>query len=326
MPVKNAKLYLEECLDSIIDQEYQNWELIAINDHSSDGSEKTLEAYAKKDKRISWQINNGNGIIEALRLAYQLSSGQFYTRMDADDLMEPTKLQIMYDQLLENGIGHLALGKVKYFSENKLGEGYKRYALWLNELTEQGDNWKDIFKECVIPSPCWMVHKTDLEKARAFESDLWPEDYDLCFRFYLAGLRCIPSNKVLHHWRDYTARTSRNDPHYSDNRFFELKLKYFLQMYPRNDQQLVLLGAGKKGKAIADSLNKEKQNFKWLSNNVNKIGKEIYGNIIEAQDMLSQIDQPCVMIAISNPEEQKQIEKILLELGLIRGDSFFFFC
>ena len=157
--------------------------------------------------------------------------------MDADDIMSVDKLKVMQAQLEDYSYGHVALGQVKYFSENELGEGYKKYAYWLNGLTATGENWKDLFTECVIPSPCWMVYRVDLKRAGAFDSELWPEDYDLCFRFYMAGLKCIPSDKTLHHWRDYSDRTSRNDPHYADNRFFELKLLYFLKMYPRRDQK-----------------------------------------------------------------------------------------
>lgn len=326
MPVKNAAPYLEECLNSILAQEYENWELIAVNDHSSDGSENILDAYAKKDKRITRHNNRGKGIIEALRLAYQLSTGDFITRMDADDIMTTDKLKVMQAQLADYSYGHVALGQVKYFSENELGEGYKKYANWLNGLCATGENWKDLFKECVIPSPCWMVHRVDLKRAGAFDSELWPEDYDLCFRFYMAGLKCIPTDKILHHWRDYSDRTSRNDPHYADNRFFELKLLYFLKMYPRRDQNLVLLGAGKKGKAIAEKLNQEKMNFTWLSNNKKKIGKEIYGHIIQSQEQLTAMKSPVFMIAISNPKEQNEIEKQILEMGLVRGMHYHFFC
>ncbi len=325
MPVKNAEPYLEECLDSIINQEYKHWELIAINDHSTDDSENILKAYADKEARISFKNNSAKGIIEALRMAYSFSRGNYITRMDADDIMTSNKLRIMQAQLLDYQQGHIALGQVKYFSENKLGDGYKKYALWLNSLIDTGDNWEDLFKECVIPSPCWMVHRTDFNKAGAFDNDLWPEDYDLCFRFYMAGLKCIPTKEVLHHWRDYGERTSRNDPHYADNRFFELKIHYFLKMYPRSNQNLVIMGAGKKGKAIAKKLIEEKLDFHWLSNNERKIGKEIYGIELQSQKDILSVKNPIVIIAISNPNEQELLEKLLVKQELIKGHNYHFF-
>ena len=326
MPIRNADPYLKDCLDSIINQSYKNWELLAVNDHSVDTTVEILEDYAKQDERIKIYHNQGKGIIDALRLAYKNSEGQFITRMDADDLMLSEKLSTMHDQLIDYGIGHIALGKVKYFSENTLGDGYKKYADWLNKLIAKGDNWKDLYKECVIPSPCWMVHKYDFEKAGAFNSTFWPEDYDLCFRFYQAGLKPIASDTILHLWRDYDNRTSRNDPHYSDNRFLDLKCHYFIKLGLSQKKNLVLWGAGKKGKAIASQFNESKVDFRWLSNNENKIGKDIYGKILENQSEIQIIDNPLVVIAVANHEEQTMIKNILENRNLEWGFHFLFFC
>ena len=137
---------------------------------------------------------------------------------------------------------------VKYFSEKELGNGYKNYETWLNSLTSKGLNFNEIYKECVIPSPCWMVHREDLEKVNNFESKIYPEDYDLAFRFYQIGLNCIKSNKVLHMWRDYPNRTSRTNPNYADNSFLKLKINYFLKL-SYNETKISCLGQEKKEKS-----------------------------------------------------------------------------
>ncbi|MCW9041214.1 MAG: glycosyltransferase, partial [Flavobacteriales bacterium] len=77
MPVKNTSLYLSECLNSIINQTEKNWELIAVNDHSTDNSKEILASFANQDNRIKVWDNTGNGIIDALQLAYSKSSGTF---------------------------------------------------------------------------------------------------------------------------------------------------------------------------------------------------------------------------------------------------------
>jgi len=56
-------------------------------------------------------------------------------------------------------------------------------------LTAKGNNFQEIYKECVIPSPCWMIYRTDMDKCQAFLPNRYPEDYDLCFRFYENGMR-----------------------------------------------------------------------------------------------------------------------------------------
>ena len=161
IPFKNVEEFLEECLESICSQTYQNWEVLAINDQSDDNSLAIAKRFSQLDNRFKIFTNTESGIITALRKAYEYSSGDYITRMDADDHMTVDRIQTMLTSLKEKGKGFLAIGQVKYFAENGVNDGYDRYEKWLNQLTADGTNFEEIYKECVIPSPCWMVHKTD---------------------------------------------------------------------------------------------------------------------------------------------------------------------
>ncbi len=311
MPVKNTGAFLEECLDSIINQTLKDWELIVVDDNSEDNSLAVLTRYAQKDKRIKVWQNKHNGIIAALQLAYHRSTGQFITRMDSDDIMEPRKLSLMVDQLQEKGNGYLAVGLVNYFSAGKLGEGYLTYANWLNKLTLSASNFDDIYKECSIPSPCWMVARADFKACGGFNSDVYPEDYDLTFRFRKGGLKVVAVPEVIHQWRDYETRTSRTDTNYSDNRFSELKVMHFVDQDYDAKVPLLLWGAGKKGKKIAQHLIGNKIAFQWVSNNKNKIGKDIYGVMLEDMLALEQLEKTQVIIAISSPDDSEEINLVI---------------
>lgn len=326
MPIKNTSLYLSDCLDSILAQTFEDWELLAVNDHSTDSSLELLQNYAQKDARIRVYNNTGNGIIAALRLAYSKSKGEFITRMDSDDLMEANKLEQLEKQLKQAGKGYLAVGQVNYFAEGELGQGYLNYANWLNELTQIGQNFREIYKECVIPSPCWMVYRADLDSCGAFEPDRYPEDYDLCFRFYAQGLKVLPSAAVLHQWRDYGTRTSRTHEHYANNQFISIKTHYFRQLDYNPKGGLVLWGVGKRGKAIAKALQKEAVSFRWLCNNPKKIGHNIYGVIVEAVEQLANIIDPQVIVSIASPDEQPLVCLELENLGLEAAKDYFLFC
>lgn len=313
MPVKNTSEYLNDCLDSILKQRYVHWELLAVDDGSTDCSFQILQSYAHKDTRIKALKNKGKGIIDALRTAYKNANGILITRMDSDDLMTPNKLELMSMALKENGENNLAIGLVKYFSDNELGQGYSRYADWLNQLTKNQDNFKEIYKECVIPSPCWMLWRNDLEKCGAFRSDTYPEDYDLCFRMYQNGLNIISLQETLHYWRDYPLRTSRNDPNYLDNRFSDLKIKYFFEIDYQKENSLFLWGAGKKGKNIAKKIIKKNIPFHWVCDNERKIGKDIYDVKMEHFDALLNQQNPQVIISVSSPDEVMKIQNWLNE-------------
>ncbi len=326
IPFKNTEEFLPECLQSIIEQEYQNWEVLAVNDHSSDKSSEIVYSYTHSDNRITVFHNQGNGIIEALKTAYSKSKGQLITRMDSDDIMVANKLEIMVASLVKHGENHLAVGQVHYFSDQGISNGYERYEKWLNGLTENGSNYSEIYKECVIPSPCWMVHREDLDSCGAFEPDRYPEDYDLTFRFYEKGLHVIPCTEILHLWRDYDTRTSRTSEHYAQNYFLNIKLHYFLQLNRDNDSPLTVWGAGNKGKEIAKGLLERNIDFYWLCDNPKKIGKSIYGKEMLHFSKLKELNGSQSIIAVANEEAQTMIRKYLSELEQLNMKDFFFFC
>ena len=326
MPIKNTAPFLEQCLESVLHQSYQNWELLAVDDGSTDSSFSILTAYAKKDSRVKPFQNNGSGIIDALRLAYSKSAGELITRMDSDDIMSLNKLLLMSNQLNVHGSGNIALGLVSYFSANKLGSGFKNYEQWLNRLTLSGSNFSEIYKECVIPSPCWMVFRSDLEKCGAFYPNTYPEDYDLAFRFYENGLQPIACNKVLHHWRDYATRTSRTDQNYADNTFIAIKLAYFLKLSYNSSKKLVVWGAGRKGKALAQILIDKNIDFYWICDNPKKIGKHIYGKEMLDFNALLDMSNTQSIVTVANANAQKEITNYFKKLGQRAMYDFYFFC
>ena len=171
IPFKNTAKYLEECITSVQKQTYHNWEAIFVNDHSSDSSFGIVKHFTEIDSRIKLLENQNKGIISALKIALRHSSGTFISRMDSDDVMLPNKLTSMVNDLKTSGKNHIALGLVEYFSKTSISEGYLEYQNWLNKLTKTGQNFEEIYKECAIASPCWMVHREDLLKCGDFNFD-----------------------------------------------------------------------------------------------------------------------------------------------------------
>jgi len=326
IPFKNTEKFIADCLQSIRAQTYTNWELIIIDDGSTDTSSSIVKSFALQDNRISLFKNYGNGIIDALKLAFKESSGMFITRMDSDDVMRKNKLEVLASSLITYGNGHVALGLVNYFSAEGIKDGYKKYESWLNSLTKKGTNFSEIYKECVIPSPCWMLHREDLIACNAFDSSRYPEDYDLAFRFYKQSFKCIPCNVVLHDWRDYSYRTSRTDKHYAENHFIPLKLDYFLELDYNTEKTLIVWGAGNKGKYIAKLLIEKNIVFEWICDNPRKIGKDIYGKILRPFDDLKTLQNTQSIISVANKKEQLEIRDYLSKLQLKSLKDYVFFC
>lgn len=326
IPFKNTETFIGACLQSILEQTYTNWELVIVDDNSIDSSLSIVESFAKKDFRIKVFKNSGSGIINALQLAFKNSTGELVTRMDSDDVMKPNKIEVLANNLIQQGKGHVALGLVHYFSLNGIKAGYKSYEVWLNKLTKLGTNYSEIYKECVIPSPCWMLYRDDLIACNAFNPNRYPEDYDLAFRFYKHDFKCIPCNVVLHDWRDYSHRTSRTNEHYAENHFIPLKLDYFLELDFNTEKTLVVWGAGNKGKFIAKTLIDKQIDFEWICDNPKKIGKDIYGKVLRAFKDLETIKNPQSIITVANKEAQIEIRNYLNSLHFKTIIDYVFFC
>ncbi len=101
LPCYNSAPYLSECIQSIIAQNYSNWELIAIDDGSKDNTLLILEQFAKLDKRIKVFKNQENlHVAKTLNIGISLCKGSYIARMDADDVCYPTRLLTQLEYLL----------------------------------------------------------------------------------------------------------------------------------------------------------------------------------------------------------------------------------
>lgn len=94
IPVYNAGVYLQECLDSIYAQTYQEWKCVLINDGSTDNSQEIIETYCKKDERFSCLTKENEGAADKARYyAYERVDAEWVLPIDADDTIEPKFLE-----------------------------------------------------------------------------------------------------------------------------------------------------------------------------------------------------------------------------------------
>ena len=156
MAAKDTAPYLVDCLDSILAQTYKNWELIAINDHSTDGTPEIFAHYAAKDSRIKVCHSDRPKLIPTLKYGYQFAKGELINRMDSDDKMPYDKLEVLVTEWLKYGKGTIIAGGTEHFvDEGEVGGGFLRYEEWLNDVAKNNKHYQEIYKECVIPSHCW---------------------------------------------------------------------------------------------------------------------------------------------------------------------------
>jgi len=102
LPVYNAGKFIEEAVNSILTQTFTDFELIIINDGSTDNSLTLLERLATKDQRIVLVSRENKGLIATLNEAITLAKGDFIARMDADDIALPQRFEKQYMHLVQH--------------------------------------------------------------------------------------------------------------------------------------------------------------------------------------------------------------------------------
>ncbi len=103
IPVYNTEKYLRRCLESVINQTFRQFEIILINDCSSDNSSIILDEYAKKDNRIKLiNLKENKGLSAVRNIGIQSSSGKYILHLDSDDWIEPTYINDLINMAIKN--------------------------------------------------------------------------------------------------------------------------------------------------------------------------------------------------------------------------------
>lgn len=96
VPVYNVEKYLDKCLTSILDQSYQNLEIILIDDGSTDNSRKICDEYKKKDQRIKVIHKKNGGLSDARNVGIKSATGKYITFVDSDDYVDEDYVEYLY--------------------------------------------------------------------------------------------------------------------------------------------------------------------------------------------------------------------------------------
>src|SRR3990170_5564347 len=102
VPMFNAELYIKEALDSIFNQTYQNIEIIAVDDGSTDGTSRIVKEYSERDNRCKYIYLHNSGVSTARNNGILHATGEFITFFDADDIMLPHKIAVQVGFLINH--------------------------------------------------------------------------------------------------------------------------------------------------------------------------------------------------------------------------------
>ena len=322
LPCRNAERYLREALDSLEQQTFHDFEIIAVDDGSTDSTADILNQRAARDARYVIVHSEPLGIVDALNAGFMRSRGELIARMDADDIADHERLALQV-AMLDAHPEIAALGtRVQYFPLDEVRDGAVAYAQWLNGLIEPAQLARDLFIECPIAHPTLMLRRSVFQQLRGYRDEGWPEDYDLVLRIVEAGHLIANVPEVLHHWRERGDRLSRTDPRYSADAFRRCKV-FFLRRMLLKRRPVAIWGAGPFGKAFARELQEQRIEVRgFIDIDPKKIGQAPYGLPVFSPDQLDDLRDCFVLAAVGTPGARDLIRAALRDAGFTEVEQF----
>lgn len=190
IPAYNASVYLPDAVDSILKQTFQNYEMIIIDDHSSDDTWNVIQHFAGKDPRIRAYQNEENlGIAGNRNRGVALARGKYLVWQDADDISLPTRIESQYRFMESHPEVGILGGYIELF-KGQVVLGVRKYP------ADDADLRRCIFRYSPIAQPAAMVRMEALRNVGEYNLKYPPaEDIDMTFRigehYNLANLQEI---------------------------------------------------------------------------------------------------------------------------------------
>lgn len=326
LPCRNAAPWLEECLDSLFAQSLPGFEVIAVDDGSSDGTLALLQSVASGQRRLRVLDGEGKGLVAALNRAAAEAAAPLLARMDADDVAHPDRLLAQVEFLACHTPVAACGTAVRLFPESSLGSGYRRYETWLNGLTDERQVLADLLVECPIAHPTLVIRKSVFRALGGYRDLDWPEDYDLVLRLHAAGMRAANLPRQLLDWRVHPERHSLRSERYAPQAFRRCKVHFLRAAFLPPGRPIVVWGAGKVGKPLARELLRQGSPVAaFVDLDPRKIGQEIHGAPVLAPhgvEVLARDSNPYVLAAVGSPGAREEIREALDAIGLTEIDDF----
>lgn len=247
LPVRDGERVLARAVESIRTQTLREWELIAVDDGSRDGTRAVLDALSKQEPRLRVLAQGPEGIVTALNAGLAAARGEFVARMDADDVALPERLEAQVALLRARPDVGVASCLVEFGGDRAASAGYALHVDWINGLLEPEAIALHRFVEAPLAHPSVLFRRDLVARHGGYRAGDFPEDYELWLRWLEAGVRFAKVPRVLLRWNDDSARASRTDPRYDPEAFFRIKAGWLARELARAaaGREVWVWGAGR---------------------------------------------------------------------------------
>jgi glycosyltransferase involved in cell wall biosynthesis len=231
IPVYNVEKYISRCLDSILNQTFQDFEIILVNDISPDNSSEIAENYSKKDTRIRIIDNQENsGAAWSRMVGYSNARGNYITFCDPDDFLPIDALELLHNAIVKDNDADICIGNFQRvypngskskIVENHLNYGNDKWNVAKSTLKYETPHylWNKIFKAELFKNNEIITHKNFSKSS----------DEYLFFQVLQNCKKIINVDKVVYYYYDNQESAS-----YNKNNANALKAMMISQKYVEN--------------------------------------------------------------------------------------------
>lgn len=215
VPVYNVEQYLHECLDSILNQTYQNIEVLLINDGSTDTSGIICEQYATTSDKIRvFHIYNG-GLSHARNIGLENMHGEFVIFVDSDDFLNTNCIEILYNQAIQSNADVTIAFPYRYREADGIFLYYPLDRLNNERLSAQEVivrmNSNDLVPGWTYWTACWKLFRSHLFKFIRFPKGILYEDAATLPKIFLTSKNIVQIPEALYCYRERTGSIMRSN-------------------------------------------------------------------------------------------------------------------
>lgn len=192
IPSYNHALYISDAIKSVINQTYQNWELIIVDDGSKDNSIEIIEKFAQKDSRIQLVVQENAGAHNAINRGLDMAKGKYLAVLNSDDIYEKNRFSIMIDEMENNPQIGFMCSYITVINDKgkKLGvkEGWKNMEPWQVPHPELSFKSTDSFKKNLLmtnftsTTSNFLFRRSLYEKIGGMRNLRFAHDWDFALR------------------------------------------------------------------------------------------------------------------------------------------------
>jgi glycosyltransferase involved in cell wall biosynthesis len=317
LPFRNEELFLGEALTSLQTQDMPDFEVVLVDDGSSDSSSMIAGSVCAADPRFRLTACRGSGLVDALNTGLGEARGEWVARMDADDVCEPGRLGEQLRVALAGGPRTIVSCRIRSFPDDRVTDGFRAYEDWLNGLLTPSEIERNLFIESPIPHPTAFFHRRSVLAEGGYVERLLPEDYELWLRLWSRGFSFRRAEGVLLHWRERPDRYSRRSHAYSLTSFYRLKARYLALVPCMSGRRVIMAGGGETATRLARCLRAEGFSIAaFMDPDGSRSGARILGAPILGPQALRDFPDLPVVGASRAPGARSRIRAFLENEGL----------